>query len=151
MKKLLTKFLDRTFWIYILIGFIYTALGAGLMFLLYNKFQCSYWVSSLANHIFGDIVSYFANRKFTFKNAEAYSKTLPRYLINVVVCYLAAYCIAKPLTMRILSGASPTLQENIAMLVGMGLHIMLNYIGQRSFVFRSLKQEEHITEPKRSD
>lgn len=139
MKKPIIKFLDKTFWIYILIGVIYTVLGAGLMFLLYNKFNCSYWISSLANHIFGDIVSYLANRRFTFRNSDAYSKTLPRYLINVILCYLIAYCIAKPLTIRILSNASPTLQGNIAMLVGMGLHIILNYIGQRYFVFRSLK------------
>ena len=47
-----------------------------------------------------------------------------------------AYGIAKPVTILMLSGYSQTLQDNIAMLVGMCLFVMLNYAGQRFFVFK---------------
>ena len=59
-----------------------------------------------------------------------------RFIINISVCYLLAYGIAKPLTARLLSSMPLKVQENGAMLVGMGLFVVLNYTGQRYFAFR---------------
>lgn len=44
--------------------------------------------------------------------------------------------IAKPLAGVVLNNASKTIQENGAMLVGMGLFVILNYGGQRFFAFK---------------
>ena len=59
-----------------------------------------------------------------------------KFAINVAVCWLLAYGLAKPLVLRILEGQSLWLQENVAMLVGMCLYTALNYLGQRFFAFR---------------
>lgn len=120
MKDLLNKFFDRTFWKFILVGVANTIFGTGIMFVFYNVFHFSYWVSSASNYFFGSILSYILNRIFTFKNSETTVKTLPRFVINISLCYLLAYGIAKPLVMHVLSDLTQKAQENIAMLVGMG-------------------------------
>ena len=136
MKPLFLKFFDRTFWKFILVGVVNTAVGTAIMFIFYNVFHFSYWISSAANYVFGSILSYVLNRLFTFQNKTAAGKTLPRFVLNISLCYLVAYGIAKPVAARILSGFSLTAQENFGMLVGMCLFVGLNYVGQRFFVFR---------------
>lgn len=136
MNSLFKKLFDRTFWKFILVGIANTAFGTGIMFVFYNVFHFSYWVSSASNYFFGSILSYILNRMFTFQNSETMVKTLPRFVINISLCYLLAYGIAKPLVVHVLSNLTQKAQENMAMLVGMCLFVGLNYIGQRFFVFR---------------
>ena len=57
-------------------------------------------------------------------------------VVNVLLCYLIAYGIAKPTVLLVLSGQSVDLQENVAMAVGMCLYTGLNYLGQRYFAFK---------------
>lgn len=142
MKNLLSKFFDRTFWKFILVGVANTLFGTGIMFVFYNVFHFSYWISSASNYFFGSILSYLLNRMFTFRSEETTTKTLPRFVINISLCYLLAYGMAKPLVSRILLGFSQNIQENIAMLVGMCLFVGLNYIGQRFFVFKRKRNSE---------
>ena len=136
MKKLVSKLFDRTFWRFILVGIANTLFGTGIMFVFYNVFHFSYWISSASNYFFGSILSYILNRLFTFQNKTAATKTLPRFVLNISLCYLLAYGMAKPLVMYILSDFTQKVQENIAMFVGMCLFVGLNYIGQRFFVFK---------------
>lgn len=137
MKDLLSKFFDCTFWKFILVGVANTIFGTGIMFVFYNVFHFSYWISSASNYFFGSILSYILNRIFTFQNCETPDKTLPKFIVNISLCYLLAYGIAKPLVIHILSSLTQKAQENIALLVGMCLFVGLNYIGQRFFVFRA--------------
>ena len=139
MNNLLKKLFDRTFWRFILVGAANTIFGTGIMFVFYNVFHFSYWVSSASNYFFGSILSYILNRLFTFQNNAAAQKTLPRFVLNISLCYLLAYGLAKPLIIHILADLSQQVQENVAMLAGMCLFVGLNYIGQRFFVFISEK------------
>ncbi len=131
-----SNFFDITMLKFILVGIVNTLVGTGVMFALYNLAGCNYWVSSAANYIVGSIVSYFLNKYFTFQDKSRSFKTVVRFVVNISVCYLLAYGIAKPVTLWILSGQPQKIQENIAMLVGMGLFVCLNYIGQRFFTFK---------------
>lgn len=107
------------------------------MFVAYNLFSWSYWSASAANYIIGSIVSYILNKYFTFQNKDKSIKILIKFVINILVCYLLAYGIAKPLIIKLLAGVRKNVQDNIAMLVGMCLFVMFNYIGQRYFTFKS--------------
>lgn len=120
---------------FIFVGVINTIVGTGVMFILYNLFSCSYWVSSAANYVVGSIVSYFLNKYFTFQSKEKSLKEVIKFVLNISICYLIAYGVAKPLVLLILSEQSKNLQENMAMLVGMCLFVGINYFGQRFFVF----------------
>ena len=141
MKAFIAKFFDRTFWRFILVGVANTLFGSAVMFVFYNVFHLSYWISSAANYVFGSILSYFLNKHYTFKNKSRSIKTVLKFVLNISLCYLIAYGAAKPLMARLLSGFSVSLQENGAMLVGMGLFVLLNYCGQRFFAFKEEKEE----------
>lgn len=129
------KLVGKTIYKFFLVGMVNTVIGSGIMFLLYNMAGCSYWISSAMNYIVGSIVSFFLNKYFTFKNTERSWKQIGKFAINVTVCYVVAYGLAKPLISFLLKGQTPSLQENAAMLVGMCLHTALNYLGQRFFTF----------------
>ena len=136
---MIQKLLDKTFWKFILVGIANTFFGTGIMFLFYNVFHFGYWISSASNYVFGSILSYFLNKHFTFQNKSKDPKVILRFVINITVCYLAAYGLAKPLVRALLSGMSTAVQDNGAMLVGMVVFVGLNYIGQRFFAFREEK------------
>lgn len=131
------KFFDPSMLRFLLVGVVNTLVGAGIMFLLYNLAGCSYWLSSAANYIVGGVVSYFLNKYYTFKNTERSWKQVLRFALNVAVCWLLAYGIAKPLALRLLADFDEKLQTNAAMLAGLCLYTALNYLGQRFFAFRA--------------
>lgn len=131
------KFFDPSMLRFLLVGVVNTLVGAGIMFLLYNLAGCSYWLSSAANYIVGGVVSYFLNKYYTFKNTERSWRQVLRFALNVAVCWLLAYGIAKPLTLRLLAGFDEKLQTNAAMLAGLCLYTALNYLGQRFFAFQA--------------
>lgn len=131
------KFFDPSMLRFLLVGVVNTLVGAGIMFLMYNLAGCSYWLSSAANYIVGGVVSYFLNKYYTFKNTERSWRQVLRFALNVAVCWLLAYGIAKPLALRLLAGFDEKLQTNAAMLAGLCLYTALNYLGQRFFAFRA--------------
>ncbi len=130
------KLIDSTVPRFLLVGIINTLVGCGAMFLLYNLAHWSYWLSSAANYVLGGIVSFFLNKYFTFRRREWSWGQVARFALNVAVCWLLAYGLAKPLVLWALSGREVWIQENVAMLVGMCLYTALNYLGQRFFAFR---------------
>ena len=130
------KYIDITFIKFIIVGMINTLVGTGVMFGCYNLMGCSYWFSSIANYVVGSVVSYFLNKHFTFRNTEKGWKPVLRFIINISVCYIIAYGLARPLVRTLLAGQSTVVQDNGAMLVGMCLFVVLNYLGQRFFAFR---------------
>ena len=79
-----------------MVGIVNTIFGTTIMFVLYNVFHQSYWVSSAANYFFGSILSYFLNNFFTFKYKEWDFASVIRFATHIIVCYLTAYGIANP-------------------------------------------------------
>lgn len=152
------KIFDPTMIRFIIVGVINTIVGTGTMFLAYNLFGCSYWVSSAANYVVGGIVSFFLNKFFTFKNNEKSWGQVFRFILTIAGCYLVAYGIAKPLALWALdeicivkicdwinvTATAETvkkIQENVAMGIGMCLFVALNYFTQRFFVFKEKKEK----------
>lgn len=133
------KLLRSSFVKFLLVGVINTAVGTAVMFLLYNLAGVPYWPSVCANYLCGGIVSYFLNKYFTFKNTERSLAQVGRFVATVAVCMVIAYGIAKPAVRLALTDYGPKVQENVAMVVGMGLYTLLNYFGQRFFAFRKSK------------
>ena len=120
-----------------MVGVINTIVGTTVMFVFYNVFHFSYWVSSASNYIIGSIISYLLNKNFTFQFKEQKYWSLLRFVLNILTCYLLAYGIAKPVMHWILTGFSQTIQENVSMMLGMGLFVVFNYLGQRFFTFKN--------------
>ena len=131
------KLIDKTFIKFLIVGVTNTLFGTAIMFAFYNLLKCNYWISSSANYFFGSILSYFLNKYFTFKSTTKGWKPVLKFIINITVCYIVAYGMARPFVRILLSGFSTQIQDNGAMLMGMGLFVMLNYFGQRFFAFKS--------------
>ena len=127
---------DGTLLRFILVGIANTALGTAVMFLCYNLLNFSYWASSAANYILGSILSYFLNKSFTFRYGKTDLRSIARFIINIAACWLIAYGVAKPLAIKLLAGQTRSIQENVAMAVGMVLFVGLNYFGQKYFAFK---------------
>ncbi len=127
---------DSTVIRFIIVGIVNTLFGTAIMFVFYNVFHLSYWVSSASNYFFGSILSYFLNKSFTFKYGKTDFKSIFRFTVNILICYLLAYGIAKPVMRYLLSGYSVSIQENVSMVLGMVLFVGLNYVGQRFFAFK---------------
>lgn len=131
------KIIDKITLKFLLVGVINTLVGNGVMFLLYNLCGVGYALSTAANYIVGSVVSYFLNKYYTFKQTKKSGKEVLRFIITIIVCYAIAYGAAKPLAYIIFSGFSETLKDNLAMLAGSGMFIVLNYFGQRFFAFKN--------------
>ena len=144
MKKWMKQIFDPTFFRFLLVGVVNTLVGTAVMFLLYNALglhkwgNAGYWISTAANYAVGSVVSFFLNRRFTFRAKETGPKVVLRFALNIVVCMVLAYGVAKRLVIWLLAGTalSAQVQGNLSMLAGMGFFVILNYLGQRFFAFR---------------
>ena len=151
--------LDKTFWRFVLVGVVNTLIGLGVNFLVLwllgmtDKVSdnTAYWIASAANYTVGSIVSFFLNKYFTFKsNARSASEVL-RFIINIIVCWIIAYGIAKPFVGWLFTKTwvfpwqnveMPKVVGYVATLVGAGLFVILNYFGQRFFAFKKVDKDE---------
>ena len=138
------KFFDIKLIKFVLVGILNTVFSAAIMFLLYNLAHFGYWGASAVSYVLGSILSFVLNKRFTFENKDSVWKTGLRFAVNVAVCYLAAYSLAKPCVRWVLSSTalSANVVEQISMLFGMVLFTAFNYVGQRFFAF---KETERIT------
>lgn len=145
MRAHLAKLFDPTFFRFVLVGLVNTAVGYGVMFGLYNLTPLNtwgsrgQWIASAANYIVGSIVSFFLNKHFTFRNQERGAGVVLRFVLNITVCWLLAYGLAQPIMARLLAetALSEQIKGNLTLLAGSGLFVILNYGGQRWFAFRS--------------
>ena len=138
MKELYMKYKDFIMEVihFGMVGVINTLMGWAFMSFLYNLIHLNYWLSSAISYFIGSIFSYHANSRLTFK-VENRDKRLPwRFAINIIVCYLIAFSAAQPLVKYVLSSQPVVIVDNVAMVLGVGLFIVMNFFGQKLFVFR---------------
>lgn len=122
---------------FVLVGVMNTIIGTTVMFVAYNFLGLGYWISSALNYIVGSIFSYFANKYFTFKSENKSGKEIVRFVLNIVLCYFVAYGLAKPIINVLLGSiiSNISLLEQLGMILGMGIFIVINFLGQKFFVF----------------
>lgn len=136
IKKIYKIFCNIVFVKFILVGIVNTVIGTIIMFVCYNIFSLGYYLSSSLNYIVGSIISYFLNRKYTFNYNQKGFIVILRFFINILFCYLVSYILAKKIILIIFENYSKKFVDNISMLLGMTLYVILNYLLQRFFVFR---------------
>lgn len=131
----MSKLIDASIPKFLLVGVGNTLLSMVLMFALEGL---GYWPSTAIAYVAGAVLSFCLNRKFTFHSDEVVWKAAVKFAVNVAVCYVVGYGLAKlliPIPQE--SYAAPVIWiERLSKLVGMGLYTVLNYFGQRFFAFR---------------
>ena len=142
MNLIHNKIVNHTFVRFLAVGVLNTLVSAVLMFVLYDGFHLAYWPATAVAYVAGAVLSFFLNFRYTFKSTAKPLWAGVRFAINVAVCYVIAYSVAKPLVVWVTSGfLSLEWSVRIAMIVGMVLYTILNYIGQRFFAFGYQKQQ----------
>lgn len=129
------KITDNSFAVFLAVGFVNTVISAVVMLVLEDL---GYWFSTAIAYIAGGIISYFLNRYITFKSRETTARSVVKFVINAVICYVLAYSFAKPVASLIISDTIiPNIwKERFAKLAGMGIYTLLNYLGQKNFAFK---------------
>ena len=77
LKNKIALFTDKTFIKFVMVGFINTIVGNTIIFVFYNFFYLSYWVSSASNYLamllgmcLFIVFNYLGQRFFAFKNKK---------------------------------------------------------------------------------
>ena len=125
---------------FILVGVVNTFVGLSFMYLFLHAAGLSYWISTFLGNSIGACVSYILNRKFTFKSRNSISKSAIRFIIVILCCYFISYNLGKNLVVWILKPYdffSGKLIMDLSVLVSTGLYTVMNYLGQKLFVFPS--------------
>ncbi|MBQ8541529.1 MAG: GtrA family protein [Clostridia bacterium] len=149
------KVVDEKLFKFILVGILNTLVGYAINFTALNVFHLGFMLAGALNYIPTSVMSFFLNKYFTFKSKGDMKKEAVRFAVNIAVCWLLAYGIAKPVT-AFLMGFAPVavfdfvkwisfgflsgheqIIDNLATIVGMGLFVVFNYTGQRFFAFKA--------------
>jgi putative flippase GtrA len=151
--KKLKKMVDRTLFLYLLIGFLNFVLCTGIMFLLYNFAGFSKHTAPIVNYGLGSLIWYLACRFILFRGSKATPRQLLRFVVDIVVCYLVSYYFFSPMLSKLLLksrtmirlfsfGGAENIRGNCEMTIGTIAYSLLNYFGQRYYVF-SNRLEHH--------
>ena len=142
----LKRLFDRTLLIYSVVGVLNFIVCTLLMFVLYNQLHVSEHVAPVVNYGLGSLIWYLSCRYLIFRDRKTTPDLILRFAIEVVVCYGLSYYVVAPLVgklilqwERVLSffsfGGVAKIEGNCSMTVGMLAYAVLNYFGQRYFVF----------------
>jgi putative flippase GtrA len=134
----MVKLLSGSFIRFLAVGMINTLIGLAIIFTFMNLLHFSYWTSTLMGNIIGAAVSYVLNRKFTFKSTKNQAGSALRFILVILACYFIAYGIglrAVHLALAHLPAIPHHFENNLAVVIGMGLYTILNYFGQKKLVF----------------
>jgi len=148
------KRIDGQFVRFVIVGILNTLIGTTTMFFCYDFLRLGYWISTIMNYVVGSIFSYFANKYFTFKRKKKDLDEIVRFVINICTCYFLAYSLAKPIIEILIKsvmgqgGLEITVLEKCSMILGMGIFVILNYLGQKTFVFCKKNEENNDCEKK---
>lgn len=142
------KLVDRTLVRYVIIGVLNFIFCTALMFFLFNVCGFSEHIAPLVNYGLGSLIWYLACRYILFPENRTTLRLLFRFVADIAVCYLLSYYVVAPL----LSGAllrsqgvrsffsfggdlADMISGNCKMTIGAFSYALLNYFGQRYFVF----------------
>lgn len=144
------KLIDRTLVLYVIIGVLNYLFCTALMFLLFNVCGVSEHIAPLVNYGLGSVIWYLACRFILFPTQRTSTEQLLRFVVEIVICYLLSYYLIAPLLSKLLLRSQSVLRffsfggetmdmicGNCEMAVGSLVYAILNYFGQRYFVFNA--------------
>lgn len=148
MSGKIKKVVDRTLVYYLIVGVLNFLICTGLMFLLFNVCGFSDHVAPLFNYGLGSLIWYLACRYLLFPGQGSTWQQILRFLAEVIVCYAISYYIVAPLLSDVLLKSRSVkdffsfggcemdmIEGNCQMTIGAIAYAIINYFGQRYFVF----------------
>ncbi|MFB6468130.1 GtrA family protein [Cytobacillus sp. Hz8] len=129
---------------FLMVGFLNTVVGLSVMYILLHLAGLSYWISTCLGNSIGAVVSYFLNRRFTFRSHSTITKSMLRFIAVILFCYVVSYTIGRNIVEWVLRNSNLTsgIKTDIAVFISTGFYTVLNYLCQKVFVFKVMKHEE---------
>lgn len=127
-----------TFVRFIIVGISNTIIGLSVMYFLLKVTGLSYWTSTFLGNSVGACVSFFLNRTFTFRSGQSGLKSMFRFIVVILFCYLISFNIGKYLVEWLLNknlSFSSANITNLQVLASTCLYTALNYFLQKVYVF----------------
>ncbi len=78
---------DKSFLLYLLIGFFNTLFGLLVIFILIFL-STNIYISNFIGYMLGFLMSYYLNKKYNFKSGDKHRKELPKFLLSMLFAYL---------------------------------------------------------------
>jgi putative flippase GtrA len=121
-----------------MVGLINTMVGLSVMYLLLHGFGLSYWISTFLGNSVGACISFFLNRRFTFKSDISVLTGLFRFITVILISYFISYSLGESLVQSLLNNNVTFISKgktDLAVLISTFLYTLLNYLSQKLFVF----------------
>ncbi|MEG0751768.1 MAG: GtrA family protein [Oscillospiraceae bacterium] len=150
LRVLIVKLFHNEGFLYLLVGGTNTLASWVLTYLLTQFLHTGYWLTSAITFAIGGTYSYLLNRKYTFNASELpHSRTLPRFTINLLICYFISYISAKQLLDYMFANVwqvswSDDVVTLIKLLSANVLYIVINYLGQKFFAFKKKSDVDDV-------
>ncbi|MDZ5473863.1 GtrA family protein [Bacillus sp. 31A1R] len=127
---------------FLLVGILNTFIGLLTMFFLLNLLNQGYWISTFLGNAVGAMVSFLLNRTFTFNSKVSFIKGGSSFIIVILITYFFAYGLSSMISKAFYNMVDITnfiSEKELAVIIGVGLYTIINYFGQKYFVFRTGK------------
>ena len=82
------RVLDKTLFKFVIVGIINTLLGMAIMFGLYNLAGVPYWISTAANYVIVSFLSFYLNKRFTFRHEGNVIQSGLRFALNLSLIHI---------------------------------------------------------------
>lgn len=145
MKKV-KRMVDRAFVLYLIVGVLNFIVCTALMFFLFNACGFSEHLAPLFNYGLGSLIWFLGCKYIIFPGCKTSFQQILRFTLEVAVCYVISYYLiapyAAPFVLRsetvyawFTFGGGAKVTANCEMAIGALAYALLNYFGQRYFVF----------------
>lgn len=129
MSVLFKRLIDPALLKFLLTGVLNTLVGLGVIYLLMWLLAVPKKTANLIGYAVGVVFSYQVNSRWTFGYRQSLLRVLPRYIVVIVVAYLANFvCLRVLLDWRV--------NGYLAQALALPPYTAIGFIGMRFWVFR---------------
>ena len=132
--------INKRFIRFLFVGLVNTCIGYALIFVLLNIFNVGYFLSTIIGYSAGSIISFLLNKLYIFKYQGKLFYSYIKYFIVFIISYTLSYYTGK-VCMYLLKSNEIFLKdnfltiENVGIICGMVIYIIVNYFGNSLFTF----------------
>jgi putative flippase GtrA len=121
---------------YLGVGVINTVVGLTSILVLFNLFQLNYWFATSIGNIFGVIVSFFLNKRYTFKYKGNKGYSLLKFLLVSLISYIISYSLGYYIGNSI-EHFVPHIDifDNLVIVFSSGIYTILGFFGHKKITF----------------
>jgi putative flippase GtrA len=126
------------FFKYLGVGVINTLVGLTSILLLFNIIHLNYWAATFLGNLIGIIVSFFLNKRYTFKYKGKNRSSLVKFLLVSLISYIISYTLGYYMDSFIKESIPHVgIAENTVIIFSSGIYTVIGFFGHKKVTFGS--------------